>query len=65
VKFPKNCYSKLVMDGLSFLIVPHIGLHVKSITRAYGRVDADDSRYLLGDHAGLLHLLVIAHEKEK
>ncbi|XP_062160376.1 DNA damage-binding protein 1-like isoform X2 [Alnus glutinosa] len=36
-----------------------------SITRAYGRVDADGSRYLLGDHAGLLHLLVIAHEKEK
>ncbi|KVH77823.1 Cleavage/polyadenylation specificity factor, A subunit, C-terminal [Cynara cardunculus var. scolymus] len=36
-----------------------------SITRAYGRVDADGSRYLLGDHSGLLHLLVIAHEKEK
>ncbi|CAN1823279.1 DNA damage-binding protein 1 [Linum perenne] len=34
-------------------------------TRAYGRVDADGSRYLLGDHAGLLHLLVITHEKEK
>ncbi|CAB4306932.1 unnamed protein product [Prunus armeniaca] len=38
---------------------------VESITRAYGRVDADGSRYLLGDHAGLLHLLVITHEKEK
>lgn len=37
----------------------------KSITRAYGRVDADGSRYLLGDHNGLLHLLVITHEKEK
>ncbi|KAL9270792.1 DNA damage-binding protein 1-like protein [Drosera capensis] len=36
-----------------------------SITRAYGRIDADGSRYLLGDHAGLLHLLVITHEKEK
>ncbi|KAM2703176.1 hypothetical protein EV2_004801 [Malus domestica] len=36
-----------------------------SITRAYGRVDADGSRYLLGDHAGQLHLLVITHEKEK
>ncbi|XP_050221597.1 DNA damage-binding protein 1 [Mercurialis annua] len=36
-----------------------------SITRAYGRVDADGSRYLLGDHAGLIHLLVITHEKEK
>ncbi|KAK4488128.1 hypothetical protein RD792_003870 [Penstemon davidsonii] len=36
-----------------------------SITRAYGRVDTDGSRYLLGDHNGLLHLLVITHEKEK
>ncbi|KAL5977135.1 DNA damage-binding protein 1a [Asimina triloba] len=36
-----------------------------SITRAYGRVDADGSRYLLSDHAGLLHLLIIAHEKER
>ncbi|KAF5752708.1 hypothetical protein HS088_TW01G00624 [Tripterygium wilfordii] len=36
-----------------------------SITKAYGRVDPDGSRYLLGDHAGLLHLLVITHEKEK
>ncbi|XP_031500678.1 DNA damage-binding protein 1 [Nymphaea colorata] len=36
-----------------------------SITRAYGRVDADGSRYLLGDHAGLLHLLVIIHEKDR
>lgn len=43
----------------------YIGVHFKSITRAYGRVDADGSRYLLGDHAGLLHLLVITHEKEK
>ncbi|CAI0545441.1 unnamed protein product [Linum tenue] len=36
-----------------------------AITKAYGRVDADGSRYLLGDHAGLLNLLVITHEKEK
>ncbi|KAL2558539.1 DNA damage-binding protein 1 [Forsythia ovata] len=36
-----------------------------SITRAYGRVDANGSRYLLGDHNGFLHLLVITHEKEK
>ncbi|KAF4379378.1 hypothetical protein F8388_013596 [Cannabis sativa] len=36
-----------------------------SITRAYGRVDPDGSRYLLGDYNGLLHLLVITHEKEK
>lgn len=37
----------------------------QSITKAYGRVDADGSRYLLSDHAGLLHLLVINHEKER
>lgn len=37
----------------------------QSITKAYGRVDADGSRYLLSDHAGLLHLLVITHEKER
>ncbi|CAM8892866.1 unnamed protein product [Rhodiola kirilowii] len=36
-----------------------------SITKAYGRVDADGSRYLLGDHNGLLHLLVITHDKDK
>lgn len=36
-----------------------------SITRAYGRVDSDGSRYLLGDYNGLLQLLVITHEKEK
>ncbi|WOL18645.1 DNA damage-binding protein 1 [Canna indica] len=36
-----------------------------SITRAYGRVDADGSRYLLGDNAGLLHLLVITYERER
>lgn len=35
------------------------------ITKAYGRVDADGSRYLLGDYSGLLHLLVITHEKDK
>ena len=40
-------------------------LIVQSITKAYGRVDVDGSRYLLGDHAGLIHLLVITHEKEK
>lgn len=36
-----------------------------SITKAYGRVDADGSRYLLSDHAGYLRLLVITHEKER
>uniref|UniRef100_A0A7N0V777 DNA damage-binding protein 1 n=1 Tax=Kalanchoe fedtschenkoi TaxID=63787 RepID=A0A7N0V777_KALFE len=36
-----------------------------SITKAYGRVDTDGSRYLLGDHNGLLHLLVVTHDKDK
>uniref|UniRef100_A0A1D1YWE8 DNA damage-binding protein 1 n=2 Tax=Anthurium amnicola TaxID=1678845 RepID=A0A1D1YWE8_9ARAE len=36
-----------------------------SITRAYGRVDADGSRYLLSDNSGILRLLVIIHEKER
>ncbi|KAG9145181.1 hypothetical protein Leryth_008967 [Lithospermum erythrorhizon] len=36
-----------------------------AITKAYGKVDADGSRYLLGDQNGLLHLLVITHEKER
>ncbi|KMZ57778.1 DNA damage-binding protein 1 [Zostera marina] len=36
-----------------------------SITRAFGRVDADGSRYLLGDNSGLLHLLVITYERER
>jgi hypothetical protein len=38
---------------------------IQSITKAYGRVDADGSRYLLSDHAGMLHLLVITHDKER
>ncbi|KAJ3679366.1 hypothetical protein LUZ60_017377 [Juncus effusus] len=36
-----------------------------SIIRAYGRVDADGSRYLLSDNTGLLHLLVITHERDR
>ncbi|KAJ7544909.1 hypothetical protein O6H91_09G098400 [Diphasiastrum complanatum] len=36
-----------------------------SITKAYGKVDADGSRYLLSDHSGMLHLLVITHDKER
>ncbi|KAK2658143.1 hypothetical protein Ddye_004676 [Dipteronia dyeriana] len=32
-----------------------IGQETISITKAFGRVDADGSRHLLGDHAGLLH----------
>ncbi|AQK88922.1 DNA damage-binding protein 1a [Zea mays] len=36
-----------------------------SIIRAYGRVDPDGSRYLLGDNTGILHLLVLTHERER
>eukprot|EP00252_Welwitschia_mirabilis_P019638 TRINITY_DN4603_c0_g1_i1.p1 TRINITY_DN4603_c0_g1~~TRINITY_DN4603_c0_g1_i1.p1 ORF type:complete len:1092 (+),score=216.35 TRINITY_DN4603_c0_g1_i1:257-3532(+) len=36
-----------------------------SITKAYGRVDADGSRYLLSNHVGELHLLVLTHEKDR
>ncbi|KAM0921927.1 hypothetical protein ACQ4PT_006526 [Festuca glaucescens] len=37
----------------------------QSIIRAYGRVDPDGSRYLLGDNTGTLHLLVLAREGER
>lgn len=53
------------MIFLSFLNLDLVDMILQSITRAYGRVDADGSRYLLSDHAGLLHLLVITHDKEK
>ncbi|KAL6546328.1 DNA damage-binding protein 1a [Orobanche minor] len=52
------------LDGIIMLNLFCV-LSIKSITRAYGRVDADGSRYLLGDHNGILHLLVITHEREK
>ncbi|OAY75001.1 DNA damage-binding protein 1a [Ananas comosus] len=48
-------------SGTSFKAIPIR----PSITRAYGRVDADGSRYLLSDNTGLLHLLVITHERER
>jgi len=48
-----------------FFEFPSILCAFQSITKAYGRVDPDGSRYLLGDHTGLLSLLVITHEKEK
>jgi DNA damage-binding protein 1 len=40
-------------------------VEIQSITKAYGRVDADGSRYLLSDHNGMLYLLVITHDKER
>ncbi|CDY21331.1 BnaC03g30150D [Brassica napus] len=40
--------------------------YIAAYTKACGRVDVDGSRHLLGDHAGLIHLLAITtHEKEK
>ncbi|KAK8960477.1 DNA damage-binding protein 1a [Platanthera guangdongensis] len=48
-------------NGSSFKAIPIR----PSITRAYGRVDPDGSRFLLGDNSGLLHLLVISHERER
>ena len=56
--------ARSLQDHLCHILTA-VCLSLKSITRAYGRVDADGSRYLLGDHNGLLHLLVITHEKEK
>lgn len=43
----------------------NFNLYVQSITKAYGRVDVEGSRYLLGDYAGQIHLLVMAHQEEK
>ncbi|KAG0461871.1 hypothetical protein HPP92_020347 [Vanilla planifolia] len=48
-------------NGSSFKAIPIR----PSITKAYGRVDHDGSRFLLGDSSGLLHLLVISHERER
>ncbi|KAL3498131.1 hypothetical protein ACH5RR_040863 [Cinchona calisaya] len=54
--------KRLVYCGASASISSRIS---HSITRTYGRVDCDSSLYLLGDHNGLLRLLMITHEKEK
>ncbi len=40
-------------------------MEIQSITKAYGKVDADGSRYLLSDDNGMLYLLVITHDKEQ
>ena len=32
---------------------------------AYGAVDADGSRYLLGDSTWMLHLLVLVHDEAR
>ncbi|KAI7751098.1 LOW QUALITY PROTEIN: hypothetical protein M8C21_020503 [Ambrosia artemisiifolia] len=72
--FVEGPWSQNNLDNGADLLIPVpppfcgvliIGEETISITRAYGRVDADGSRYLLGDLSGLLHLLVIVHEKDK
>ncbi|KAL0321393.1 UNVERIFIED_CONTAM: DNA damage-binding protein 1 [Sesamum radiatum] len=62
--FVEGPWSQNNLDNGADLLIP-VPPPLCSITRAYGRVDADGSRYLLGDHNGLLHLLVITHEREK
>ncbi|CAN6980536.1 unnamed protein product, partial [Brassica oleracea var. botrytis] len=39
--------------------------YIAAYTKACGRVDVDGSRHLLGDHAGLIHLLVIPRTRKK
>jgi DNA damage-binding protein 1 len=35
-----------------------------TIVKAYGRIDSDGSRYLLGDHMGNLSVLVLKRDEE-
>jgi len=35
-----------------------------TIVKAYGRIDTDGSRYLLGDHMGNLSVLVLKRDAE-
>ena len=50
--------------GQSGMIVKAIA--TKSVNvMAYGAVDADGSRYLLGDSTGMLHLLVLVHDEAR
>ena len=58
-------FSPSLLDHFDLQSLILYDVHFQSITKAYGRVDAGGSRYLLGDHAGLLNLPVITHEKEK
>lgn len=37
----------------------------KYILQAYGKVDDNGSRYLLGDYYGRLHLLVLSHDNTR
>ncbi|GJP48061.1 hypothetical protein CLOM_g7334 [Closterium sp. NIES-68] len=52
-------------------IVYHNGGNVKALpmrpclVEAYGRVDPDGSRYLLGDHMGTLMLLALSRDKDR
>lgn len=55
----------LASDLFVFFFIDIYPFGYQSITRAYGRVDSDGSRYLLSDNSGMLYLLVITHEKER
>ena len=72
--YSSTCFSPPVYTHvfhfLSFSIVYHSGVSTdtkaistyNTIIRAYGRIDADGSRYLLGDHLGNLHVLVLRND---
>jgi DNA damage-binding protein 1 len=64
-KFLCGAYFRLVSIVSTLILLPLISVFRQSIIRAYGRVDPDGSRYLLGDNTGILHLLVLTHERER
>lgn len=49
-----------------FCNVDELSVHplILLAVQAYGKVDEDGSRYLLGDHVGNLYLLVLQHDGE-
>jgi DNA damage-binding protein 1 len=51
----------MYFDGATTSVIPI----KQTITKAYGIVDLDGSRYLLSDITGTLHLLVLVHSEQK
>lgn len=51
----------MYFDGNTTSVIPI----KQTITKAYGIVDLDGSRYLLSDITGMLHLLVMVHTDQK
>ena len=51
----------MYFDGATTSVIPI----KQTITKAYGIVDPDGSRYLLSDITGTLHLLVLVHADQK